>query len=187
MSLLRTFIAVKLADDVPAALGQLSGDLAPSWSPRAVSWVRPENIHLTLRFLGDTAADLMPALGAGLDAVAAAAPPFFLQLDGLGCFPNPRRPRVIWVGLRDPEGCLALLKEAVERMLLPWGWEREERPFRPHLTLGRVRERTVPPTGDWMRQPPDRSFEVEALHLMESRLQPAGAKYVTVHSAPLGG
>ena len=85
------------------------------------------------------------------------------------------------------KGCLALLKEAVERMLLPWGWEREERPFRPHLTLGRVRERTVPPTGDWMRQPPDRSFEVEALHLMESRLQPAGAKYVTVHSAPLGG
>ena len=184
---LRTFIAVKPTDDVLAELARLSAGLADQWPPRTVRWVRPQNIHLTLRFLGVTDPDLVPALGAGLDAAAAPAVPFTLRLEGLGCFPNARRPRVIWVGLRDPDERLVLLKEAVERMVRSLGWEGEDRAFRPHLTLGRVRDGARPPSGDWMRQPPDHSFEVGALHLMESRLQPQGAEYATLHSAPLDG
>ena len=184
---LRTFIAVNLTDDALAALARLSDALAERWPPRAVRWVRPRNIHLTLRFLGPTDPDLVPALGAGLDAAASAASPFMLRLEGLGTFPGLRRPRVIWVGLQDPQERLVPLKEAVDRMVRPLGWDGEDRAFRPHLTLGRVRDGARPPAGDWMRQPPDCSFEVGALHLMESRLRPRGAEYATLHSAALGG
>ena len=184
---LRTFIAVKLADDALAELARLSDDLAERWPPRAVRWVPPQNIHLTLRFLGATDPDLVSARGAGLDDAAAVSAPFMLGIEGMGAFPGLRRPRVIWVGLQDPEERLVLLKEAVDRMLRPLGWEGEDRAFRPHLTLGRVRDGARPPSGDWMLPTPDRSFEVGALHLMESRLHPRGARYATLHSAPLSG
>ena len=184
---LRTFIAVKLTDDALAALARLSDALAERWPPRSVRWVPPQNIHLTLRFLGATDPDLVPALGAGLDAAASDSAPFMLRLEGLGTFPDLRRPRVIWVGLQDSQERLVRLKEAVDRMVRPLGWEGEDRAFRPHLTLGRVRDGPWPPSGNWMRQPPDCSFEVGALHLMESRLRLRGAEYATLHSAPLGG
>ena len=117
-------------------------------------WVRPAGIHLTLRFLGDAPAEQVAAVRAGLDQVAVQCAPFELHLKSLGCFPNLRRPRVIWVGLEDPEERLRELQRAVEEQVRSLGWELEERTFRPYLTLGRVRQRQRSSEATWARQPP---------------------------------
>ena len=182
----RTFIAIRLSDEVLEALGELSAQVAPAWPEQSVRWARPEGMHLTLRFLGDTEEEQVPVLTAGLDQVAGASAPFALHLAGMGCFPNPRRPRVVWVGLQDSEEELLSLQKAIERLARSRGWEREKRAFKPHLTLGRVRERVSPPAGEWLREPPALSFQVEAIELIESRLQPSGAEYTTLHRAVLG-
>ena len=183
---IRTFIAVRLPPAVLQALGEVSEQVAREWPEKSVRWVRPENMHLTLRFLGDTEGEKVPALGAGLDEVAGEVAPFELQLDGMGCFPNARRPRVVWVGLQDSEERLVQLQKVVERLVRQLGWKREEgRRFRPHLTLGRVRERQRPPAGEWIQVPPSLSFRVGEVELIESRLKPSGAEYTTLHRSAL--
>ena len=147
-------------------------------------WVRPAGIHLTLRFLGDAPAEQVAAVRAGLDQAAVQCAPFELHLKNLGCFPNLRRPRVIWVGLEDPEERLGELQKAVEEQVRSLGWEPEERTFRPHLTLGRVRQR--PPEDTWVQQPPDLGFRAEAIELIQSHLKPSGAEYTTLQRALLG-
>jgi len=139
MEKIRTFIALTLPDGAREALGAVSQELAPQVPEKSVKWVTPERIHLTLRFLGDTAVDKLDDVAKGLDTVAAASAPFTLHLDQLGCFPNERRPRVIWVGVRGATEEAAALKGAIDRMLAPLGWEPEKRSFHPHLTLGRVK------------------------------------------------
>ena len=102
-------------------------EVRPHW--RAVRWVKPENVHLTLRFLGATAADQLEELKTALAALAAMVEPFELQLAAMGCFPNVRRPRVIWVGLAGAEDQLLALQRAVEQVVVDLGWQREPRPF----------------------------------------------------------
>jgi len=185
--MIRTFIAVEMPADVRAALRGLVERMAPRWPERGVRWVKGDSMHLTLRFLGDTDEALVPELRAGLDEVAEGAAPFELRLNGTGCFPNPRRPRVIWVGLDNPEDRLLPLQKQVERLARACGWERERRPFRPHLTLGRVRDRTRPPQGDWLVAPEEVVFRVEKVQLIESHLKPTGAEYAVLHTARLAG
>ena len=144
-------------------------------------------MHLTLRFLGDTDPDLVPALSAELDRVVGEEKVFVLGLGKMGCFPNPRRPRVIWVGLRDKGERLGGLQKGVERLACDHGWEPEKRVFRPHLTLGRVRDRATPPGGEWMRDPEELSFQVERVLLIQSELRRSGAVYTTLHATVLGG
>ena len=185
-SKLRTFIAICPPPPILAALGDLVAALARRWPQQSVRWVRPAGIHLTLRFLGEAAAEQVATLRAGLDQVAVQHAPFELHLKSLGCFPNPRRPRVIWVGLEDLEERLRELQRAVEEQVRSLGWEPEERTFRPHLTLGRVRQRQRPPEATWVRQPPGLSFRAEAIELIQSRLKPSGAEYTTLERALLG-
>lgn len=187
MGLIRTFIAVELPADVRAALSALIDRMAVRWPERGVRWVKGDNMHLTLRFLGDTDEALVPDLNAGLDGIAKGAAPFELRLDGAGCFPNARRPRVIWVGLGDPGDRLLPLQEQVERLARACGWEREKRAFSPHLTLGRVRERTRSPEGDWLAAPEPLAFRIEAMQLIESQLKPTGAEYAALHAVRLTG
>ena len=187
MSLIRTFIAVELPADVRAALSDLIDRMAARWPERGVRWVKGDNMHLTLRFLGDTDEALVADLDAGLDRIAAGAVPFELRLDGAGCFPNPRRPRVIWAGLDDPEDRLLPLQKQVEQLARACGWEKEKRAFKPHLTLGRVRERTSLPEGDWLATPGQLAFRVEKVQLIESQLKPTGAEYAALHTARLVG
>ena len=122
----------------------------------------------------------------GLDQMAVQCTPFELNLKSLGCFPNLRRPRVIWVGLEDPEERLRALQKAVEEQVRSLGWEPEERAFRPHLTLGRVRPRQRLPEGTWVQQPPKMVFRAEAIELIQSHLMPSGAEYTTLERAFLG-
>lgn len=99
MSTIRAFIAVQLADEAKDALGKVTRILSGRVERNAVRWVRPAQMHLTLRFLGDTDTAKLPAIQAAMDAVAASNTSFEMRLGGIGCFPNRNRPRVIWVGL----------------------------------------------------------------------------------------
>jgi 2'-5' RNA ligase len=138
MATLRTFIAIELDQAVKSELLHLQARLRDQLSPRSVRWVQPEGIHLTLKFLGDTPLDRVEAVQAALALAAAEVEPFAFTVGGLGCFPNSRQPRVVWVGLQEPTGALLRLHKAVEAHVAPLGFPTEKRPFSPHLTLGRV-------------------------------------------------
>jgi 2'-5' RNA ligase len=190
---LRTFIALELDDELMAALEELRARLARQIAPRSVRWVRPEGIHLTLKFLGDTPVDQLEAIQAALTQAAAQAGPFVVQAEGLGCFPNLRRPRVVWVGLTEPTGALAKLRDAVEAHVAPLGYPTERRPFSPHLTLGRVHRRAsrseASDVGRVVQALPVGhvgELAVSRVHFIKSDLRPSGAVYTTLFEAPLG-
>ena len=164
--------------------------MAGRWTDTAVRWVSPASIHLTLRFLGNTEDELLPKLAGALDSLGLLHHPFELKIDAVGCFPNPRRPRVIWVGLEDPQQRLAPLQQGTEALAQALGCPAEGRAFHPHLTLGRVRERRAgvgAPAEPWFVEPVQRSFEVGSVELIESVLGPSGARYSTLHETELSG
>jgi RNA 2',3'-cyclic 3'-phosphodiesterase len=160
-----------------------------------VKWVEPGNLHLTLKFLGEASEDRVPDLVRALETACAGRAPLNLEITAPGAFPNARRPRVVWLGLAGDLTPLAELAAAVERALEPLGFPSEDRPFRAHLTLGRVRR---PRKGG--RQPDTRSlardlagsdfaagpeFRAERVVLMQSTLTPGGAIYQPRHEVVL--
>ncbi len=185
MTTIRAFIAVDLPPTVKAALSDVAATLGGRVPRGAVRWVRPEQMHLTLRFLGDTPADRLPALAAALDTLAAGHAPFALHLTGVGCFPNARRPRVVWVGLGGEEAKLLALVTALEAALRPLGWPPEDKPFRAHLTLGRVKDERAAQGIDWSADVPALTVPVAAMHLIESQLRPEGSVYTVRHTSTL--
>jgi len=138
MQTLRTFIAIELDQELKATLAGIRACLRSAVPPRAVRWVQPDGIHLTLKFLGDTPLDKVEQVKTALAQAAGQIPAFTITVGGVGCFPDARRPRVVWVGVQEPSGCLARLWRAVESQVAPLGFPTEKRPFSPHLTLGRV-------------------------------------------------
>lgn len=185
MSTIRAFIAVQLANEVRDALGEVTRSLSGRAPHGVVRWVRPEQMHLTLRFLGDTDTGKLPAIQAAMDAVAAANAPFGMRLGEIGCFPNRNRPRVIWVGLSGEEARLLSLVAALEKELVPLGWEPEGKPFRAHLTVGRVKDERGAQGVTWTADVPPLDVPVAAIHLIESQLRPNGPLYTVRHSSRL--
>jgi len=186
METIRAFIAIALPENVKTHLAAVIQVLAGQLPPPAVRWVTPERMHLTVRFLGDTEVDRLPALGKALDKAMSRQPPFTLYLEQLGCFPNRKRPRVIWAGLGDSEKALTGFKQAIDACLSPLGWEPEERPFRPHLTLGRVKDGRKVASVSWGTPLERLAVPVAAVHLIESRLTPDGPIYTVRHTSRLG-
>jgi RNA 2',3'-cyclic 3'-phosphodiesterase len=180
----RAFIAIPLPTAVKDTLSRLSGQLARQTPPGAVRWVKPEAMHLTLRFLGDTAVTQLPAITASLNTIAAQCAPFTLTTTELGCFPHAKRPRVIWVGVQTDGDALTQLKQALDQQLAPLGWPPEGKPFRPHLTLGRVKEDRAQIILPWGQLPERKSWAVTAVELIQSELRPGGSKY-TVRGAAM--
>lgn len=181
---LRSFIAVELPDQIKTALASVQQDLKAQAPPRAVRWTRPESIHLTLQFLGDVAAEQVEPIAAALQRVCADQSPFSFQLRGLGVFPNPRRPRVVWLGVVEPSGTLRTLQQGVARALEPLGFKPEERAFTPHLTLGRAAQHASRGELAQLGELITRSqivtvgqVLVEHITLMKSDLRPDGAVY----------
>ena len=185
MEKIRTFIAIPLPDEVKLALGNATQELATQMPRQAVRWVRTDRMHLTLRFLGDTLLNSLPAIAAGLDRVARDREPLLLRLDQLGCFPNLQRPRVIWAGVRGGEKELQDLKRNIDELLLPLGWEPEDRPFRAHLTLGRVKESRKLRDVAWKTELEPLPLPVTTLLFIESELLPAGPRYTIRHTSRL--
>lgn len=185
MGEIRAFIAIELPSEITKELEEAERKLSLRLPKGGVRWVKSKNIHLTLRFLGNVAQDRLVDIYEGLDQVAAKSTPFSLDLAALGCFPNPRRPRVIWIGLGGETDQLSVVQNKVSQMLLPMGWEEEGRNFHPHLTLGRVKnaDNVVDARFPWGIPLVDGHIDVPAVHLIESQLLPSGAEYTIRHSA----
>ncbi|HET7480298.1 MAG TPA: RNA 2',3'-cyclic phosphodiesterase [Rubrobacteraceae bacterium] len=151
----------------------------------AIRQVRPENIHLTIKFLGDVQPESLPHIGEALAAVCERHGPFHIDLSGFGAFPSERRGRILWAGVDGGSARLISLSEDVEKTLEPLDFEREPRAFRPHLTLGRARGRSFvlgeAATAERL------AFRAERLTLVQSVLREDGARYEPIGDYPLGG
>jgi 2'-5' RNA ligase len=133
----RTFIAAEISSDVRTKARRLISLLAQA--PAKVRWVEPENLHLTLKFLGEVEMLEMPRLCEVVTAAIAELPPFDLEMQGAGAFPSLERPRTLWLGIGDGEEAMIELHDALDKSLAELGFRPEQRRFKPHLTLGRVR------------------------------------------------
>jgi 2'-5' RNA ligase len=189
----RTFIAIELDEELRANLRGLQDRLRGQVSPRSVRWVRPEGVHLTLKFLGDTAVEKVEQVKEALAHAAAGVEPFTFTVGGVGCFPSTRRPRVVWVGLQEQTGALDRLHDAVEAHVAPLGFPTERRPFRPHLTLGRVQRRAskseVREIGEVVAASEIGRLDemaVTVVSYIKSDLRPSGAVYTILSEARLG-
>ncbi len=190
--IIRTFIAIKLDETLLIALKRVQDKFKRQMPPGTVRWVAPEGIHLTLKFLGDTPRARLPEIAAGLARAIAGFAPFEFSVEGRGCFPNFRRPRVIWVAVRDKSQNLMRLNAAVEREIAPLGWPTEDRGFSPHLTLGRVTRDADRRAEEAIGQAVEKSVveqigrqRVSAISLIQSDLRPSGAVYSTLAEVPL--
>jgi 2'-5' RNA ligase len=176
---IRSFIAIEIPSDVRRFLSDLISQLKRTGAD--VKWVRPESIHLTLKFLGNVRADLIPQIAATIAPAFVDFAPAAVSASGVGVFPGMRRPRVVWAGVTDPGGRLAGLASNIENRLEPLGFEREQRSFNPHLTLGRVNSgRGASELADTITRLADAqgpSFTAEHAVLFQSVLTPAGAVY----------
>jgi len=191
MEPVRAFIAIELPNSVKSTLSQLQDNLKQS-DRAPVKWVDPDSIHLTLKFLGNIAAGMIPELTKAISEAAGGIAPFRLDLGELGVFPNLRAPRVVWVGLGGEIATLSVIQENIESALIPLGFSPERRAFSPHLTLGRVRERASPEERRRLGEAVSSlkigaklSFTVDALNLMRSRLTREGAFYSRLSSVAL--
>ena len=191
---MRAFIALNIPAEIKTVLREESGRLRDLIQGGSVRWVRSEGIHLTLKFLGEISNDQLGDIHQALERVAERHPFFTLCVRDFGCFPNIRRPRVLWIGIADESGVLSQLQGAVEGQLVPLGFGKERRPFHPHLTLGRVRRNIsladlteLHEVLESYRVGSIGQFDVRELHLIKSVLSPSGAEYSTLGSYLLGG
>lgn len=187
----RLFIAVRFSDEVIASLDRLEGRLRDAVGSLAkVKWVQPHNIHLTMQFLGDVDTALIPKLSGGLSGAYLDVQPFEVTLAGVGCFPNPRKPRVVWAGIQHGTGELKTIHACTLRVTEPLGFERENRPFRVHVTLGRIRDprrsRDISGALEKVGSVEVGKCQIDAVHLVASELRPSGPIYTTLDSFSLG-
>ena len=189
----RVFVALDLPDLAKAILSQTVQELA-NLLPAGVRWVDPAGIHLTLKFLGDVDTSRVDSLLAAMDRTARRfeCHSFALSLSGLGVFPNTREPRVLWASVEGDLGSLVRLQELMDEALSEVGFARERRPFRPHLTLGRVRDQVSMSerkrVGEVVRQArlaAGHNWEAREIHLIRSTLTPGGAIYDSIGVKPL--
>lgn len=190
---LRLFIAVELSAEVRQALARVQQELQRQLPPKVVRWTKPDGVHLTLKFLGDAPEPRVAAISEGMAAAAAGFQPFELRVASLGCFPNPRKARVLWVGMPDVPKPLAGLQRAIDLQMARLDFPRETRPFGPHLTLGRVNDRISAAERQAVGNLLSNThvddlgtMPVEEVVLFKSDLQPGGASYTALARERLG-
>ncbi len=185
MSLLRLFIAFELPDSVRNELGRIGDELRDCGA--RVSWVKPRNMHLTLRFLGDTEPRLVDVLKSGIQTIQGT--PTVVRLNKLGAFPNLKRPRVVWAGVQGDLEPILDLSQEVEMLVQRLGFEPDARKFKPHLTIGRIRDPRR--AGDLTQAVADCpiepiEFPLDKLILFQSTLTPKGPVYERLAEVTLG-
>lgn len=190
MSLLRAFIAVEIPLQIRQAVCNATSDLQKRIGA-LVRWVPMENMHLTLKFLGDVAPSNVDMLTEMLRAEADLFHCFEFQLNGLGSFPSLKRPRVIYIGIHAPV-VMDTLHRGVESASRRLGYESEERGFSPHLTIGRVKQNVTGTEQQTIRRALEETkidslgtARVDSVHLYRSDLKPTGSVYTRLYSAPL--
>jgi 2'-5' RNA ligase len=184
---LRLFIAFELPEAIRAAIGRYTQALRAL--PGRVSWVKADNIHLTLKFLGDTPPQRVEAISIALKDIANSFPPLEATIGGSGVFPNERKPRVVWIGIQEMSAALQNLAAAIDDRMHALGFEKEPRRFSPHLTVGRVREGAIDKVIEKMKAQPFEKVEArfQEITLMRSELHSAGSIYTPLGRFRLGG
>jgi 2'-5' RNA ligase len=198
----RVFVAARLPAGLAASVAAVQRELDRRLVD--VKWVEPENLHLTLRFFGELEAAEIERVGEAVTEVTRAATPFTARMEGIGTFPGRGRPRVIWAGMSAGGERLVAMAEALEGAFIRAGLGRCDRPFTPHLTLGRVRDPRARSHGRRLevRHPPQATiemhavvgetrfgptdFEVREISVVQSRLSPRGPSYLDLYVAPMG-
>ena len=186
---MRAFVGIGLPAACRDAIGAA---LAPLRAGRSrVAWTPDRNLHLTLKFLGEIDGGRVAGLAALMADAARDVPPFDLVAQGAGGFPSLRAPRVLWVGIREPLELVGKLQQNMETAFAGAGFPPEDRPFHPHVTVGRVRGVLPPGWGEAFRAAFAgarlRPVPVASYQLYESRLSPGGADYTVLHDVPFGG
>jgi RNA 2',3'-cyclic 3'-phosphodiesterase len=191
MSVIRAFIAIDLTPEITHQLGMISCQLKQDLVDVPVRWVPAENIHLTLKFLGDVSIAHMEILKEVLQTDASTHRGFSFSVGKLGAFPNFRHPRVIWIGVEAPHD-LAALQRSIESSMARMGYAPEDRPFSPHLTLGRVSRNATARDTHKIGEILEASTvgflgvnPVSAVCLYRSDLKPSGAEYSKIFTASL--
>jgi 2'-5' RNA ligase len=190
MSRIRTFIGVDVGKAIRGRIVALQENLARAGSD--VKWVEPDNLHVTLLFLGEVDEREITAVCRAIAAAAAKQPPFTMSVEKAGCFPTPRRPRVIWVGVGEGSEALGALHAALEPPLMELGcYRREERRYTPHITMGRVKtdrsSETLPAALTKQESWIGGAIEVKEVLVMSSELTSKGPVYAVLSRCPLGG
>jgi 2'-5' RNA ligase len=185
--MIRSFIAIDLPKETRKHLQQIQEELKKCGA--GVRWVRPGSIHLTLKFLGDVPSGQVENIARAVAQEVRQEPPLTLGAAGLGAFPSRRRPRVIWIGMEGEVQRLSRIQARIENALEPLGFIREKRPFRPHLTIGRIKHRrglqTLIDAMATLDMPQFNSFDADEIILYKSDLRPTGAIYTKLHRIPL--
>jgi len=191
MSLLRAFIAIKIPHEIHQAIEQVTAPLRDALPSSLVRWIPTKNIHLTLKFLGDISLANVEILTQMLNTEVNQHPAFEIKFEGLGTFPSPKRPRILWIGIQFPEE-LTALQHGIEAAAAKLGYPVDNRPFSPHLTIGRVKQNVGSSGMEKIRQSLKDtnigtlgSTQITAVTLFKSDLKPTGAVYTELHSAPL--
>ena len=179
--MIRAFIAFELPGEIKSLLGVLAAGLGQK--ARGVKWVQPEGLHVTLKFLGAIEEGLVPLLSRELDAIARQYPRFQVSLFRLGAFPNLERPRVIWAGLGGQTRAMGEIARKIDMAGSRYGLEPEKKPFRAHITIGRLK---VPSVVDVAQEVKESPFTIEHIVLYKSELSPSGARYSVLHRSVLG-
>jgi len=178
--MVRTFIALVIPEDWKAYLGQVEDDLKRVMS--GLSWVKPENLHITVRFLGDLGDDGVRRAGEAARRGAMGHAAFRASLGAPGAFPSMKRPRVLWTGLSDGAESAIALARSVNQSLQQGGFGPADKPFKPHITLARVREHAegVPAFERYAPPPPPEPALLDRIVVMKSDLHPTGARYTAL-------
>jgi 2'-5' RNA ligase len=179
MSKIRTFIAIEIPAEIQNKIGALQSNLKGIGG--RVSWTKPGNIHLTLKFLGDTDEDIIDEIAVELQEAVQNITGFEIIVQGVGVFPNFKRPRVIWVAAKSEGDQLQKLAAQIENCMENFGFEKETRRFSAHLTLGRVKDtKGIEPIMEKLKNYEEfevGSFAVTEFYLIKSELHPAGSIY----------
>lgn len=183
---MRTFVAIELPAQIKEQIASVQAELKKTSAQ--VSWVKPDNIHVTLKFLGEVSEEKIDAVYSATQVGCQGRKTFRISLKGLGGFPNLKRPRVIWVGTSQGEKELVDLQSRIETELEKKGFPKEERKFTPHFTIGRIK---FPKGIETLSEKVERAefatpeFEVKEIVIMQSQLHPSGAIYTPLKKVPL--
>ncbi len=184
---MRTFIAIDLPESLKRSLTDLIESLMTYRAD--VRWVKGDNLHVTIKFLGNIEKDMLTSIEEALKDVSARFTPFDISFEGIGCFPNMRRPRIIWIGIRE-NPVLTHIHSELEERLCGIGFEREKRRFSPHLTAGRVMSargfKLLSQNLQGISGEKHGIMEATSLSLMRSDLSGSGARYTLIRDFPLG-
>ena len=191
MSVIRAFVAIDLSEEIYQRLNEVAGNLQERLAGVPVRWVPVRNIHVTLKFLGDVSIKNLEVLKKLLETEARNHASFEISVGDLGAFPSERRPRVLWAGVEAPQE-LAVLQRGIESETARLGYAPEDRPFSPHLTLGRIgrnaNSQDLQRVGEILKTTRIGflgATRIQAVHLYRSDLQPGGAVYTRLYTAGL--